>query len=129
MRGFAPQLLLAILLAAGPLALTAKAQPVQIAAPAATETPFRQTFEQDARTRLRVWGAEIADFTNAAEANGQGQDDAAGVELQAAWAETKTQERNLELASRGDWEVARTTFSQASRRLEDALDKAHARLD
>jgi hypothetical protein len=127
MRGFALPLLLGTLLAAG--TLPAVAQPTQIAAPVMAETPYRQTYEQDARTRLRVWGRELADFNKAAEAKGKGLDDEAGAELNTAWIATKAEERNLEVASTDQWESSRTTFDHASRRFEDALDRARSHLD
>jgi hypothetical protein len=127
MRGFTLPLLLGTMLAAG--TLPAMAQPVQIAAPTTAETPFRQTYEQDARTRLRVWDRELAEFNRTAEAQGRGLDDEAGSELNTAWTETKLEEQKLEVASTDQWESSRTTFDHASRRFEDALDRARSHLD
>jgi hypothetical protein len=127
MRGFALPLVLGTLLATG--TLPAVAQPVRVAAPATAETPYRQTFEQDARTRLRVWGADVADFNKAAEAKGRRRDDAAGAELNAAWTEIRAEDQKLEIAGAGEWEAARATFDHASRRFEDALGRAHSELD
>jgi hypothetical protein len=127
MRVFALPFVLGTLLAAG--MLPAAAQPTQIAAQVAAETPYRQTYEQDARTRLRVWGRELADLNKTAEAKGNSLDDEAGSELNRAWTETKAEEQKLEVASTDQWENSRTTFDHASRRFEDALDKARSRLD
>jgi hypothetical protein len=127
MRRFALPLVLGTLLAAG--TLPAVAQQARVAPPASAQSPYRQTFEQDARARLRVWGADLADVNKRAVAEGKRQDRAAGAELNSAWTETRAEEKNLEVAGTDEWEAARTTFDNASRRFEDALNRAHSAVD
>ena len=127
MRGFALPFLLGTLLAAG--AGPTLAQPVQVAAPAAsTETPYRQTFEADARARLRVWSDEISDFNSRADAAGTTTDNAAGAELNTAWADTKVEEEKLEVAGADTWEQARATYDHAAQHFQTTLDRARAAL-
>jgi hypothetical protein len=123
MRGFALPFLLGTLLASG--AGPALAQPVPVAASAAsTETPYRQTFEADARARLRLWSDAVTDFNSKADAT----DSAAGAELNTAWAETKAEEAKLEIAGADTWENARTTYDHAAQRFQTALDRARSAL-
>ncbi len=127
MRGFALPLLLGTLLAGG--AGPALAQSAQAAAPAAsTETPYRQTFESDARARLRVWSDEISDFNSKADATGTETDNAAGAALKTAWAETKAEEQKLEIAGADTWEHARATYDQAAEHFQTKLNRARAAL-
>jgi hypothetical protein len=131
MRGIALSFVLGTVLAAG--TLPAVAQPVQAAAPVTaktgTETPYRQTYEEDARTRLRVWGQEVTAFNKKTEAKGRSQDNEAGSELNIAWTETKAEERKMEVAGADDWESVRTSFDHASHRFEDALGRARSDID
>ncbi len=127
MRGFALPLLIGTLLAGG--AGPALAQPVQAAAPAAsTETPYRQTFEADARARLRVWSDEVGAFNSRADATGTATDNAVGAALTTAWADTKAQEQKLEVAGADTWEQARATYDHAAAQFQTTLDRARAAL-
>jgi hypothetical protein len=115
--------MLGTLLAGG--AGPALAQPVLAAAPAAgTETPYRQTFEADARARLRVWSDEITAFDNKVDATGTATDSAAGQDLDTAWAETKAEEQKLEVAAADKWEDARITYDHAAQHFQATLDRA-----
>jgi hypothetical protein len=128
MRGVALPLLFGMLLAGG--AGPALAQPVHVAAaPAAgAETPYRQTFEADARARLRVWSDEISDFNSKADAAGAATDNAVGAALNTAWADTKAQEQKLETAGADTWDHARATYDQAAQHFQTTLDRARAAL-
>jgi len=127
MRGIALSLAFGTMIAAG--TLPAAAQPVPVTARTGTQTPYRQTYEEDARARLRVWAGEVTAFNKTAEAKGRDQDNAAGSDLNVAWTEAKAEERKMEVAGADDWESVRTTFDNASHRFEDALDRARAAID
>jgi hypothetical protein len=120
MRGFVLPLVLGTLVVSG--ALPAIAQPVP-------ETPFRHDFVADAQARMRVWGRDVNSFNRSAEATGRAQDSAAGAELNTAWTQAKAEEQKLEVASADQWEGARTSFDDASRRFRVALDRAQPHVD
>jgi hypothetical protein len=130
MRAITLPILFGTLLAAG--TLPALAQPAQVATPvavgASTKTPYRQTFEADARARLRVWSSEITDFNSKAEATGTATDNEAGAALTTAWAETKAEEAKLEIAGADSWETARATYDDAAEHFQTALDRARSAL-
>ena len=127
MRAIALSVLLGTAMTVG--AISAVAQPVQVAAPVKADTgggsQNNETYIQAARDRIRRWGQEVTDFDKKADpANGKIQTD-----LDAAWAKTNTEEGKLETATAKEWTRIKASFDRASGDLEDALQRARVRLD
>jgi glutamine synthetase len=123
MQRFALSFLLATAMLVG--ALSAVAQPVQVAAPVKSDTGDYQTYVQAARERIRLWEQEVTDFDKKADAKGG----KLGTDVNTAWARTKAEEDKLETATADDWKRAKASFDHASSDLEDALQRARVRLD
>jgi hypothetical protein len=127
MRAIALSVLLGTAMTVG--ALSAAAQPAQVAAPVKSDTDGgskdNQTYIQTARERIRLWGQEVADFDKKTDAKGGNLQ----THLDAAWAKTKAEEGKLETATASDWKRVKASFDRATSDLEDALQRERVRLD
>jgi hypothetical protein len=127
MRAIALSVLLGTAMTVG--AISAVAQPVQVAAPVKADTggvsQDNETYIQAARDRIRRWGQEVTDFDKKADIPGGNPQ----TDLDAAWAKTKAEEGKLETATADEWKGVKASFDHASGDLEDALQRARVRLE
>jgi len=97
--------------------------PVRLAAGSNATTADRDTYTQQARDKMPEWQRKLHDFSEKAKTKGQEAGNAAGNDLNAAWAKTQAEAHKLQTATAEGWESAKASYEKASRELADTWDK------
>jgi hypothetical protein len=83
----------------------------------------RGTYIQRARREVEKWRQKLHDFSGSARAKATGANKAALDDLTGAWTRTEAASRRLEHAGADDWQIAKTSYKTASRKLVLAWHK------
>jgi len=84
----------------------------------------RATYIQGVRHEVEEWRQKLHDFSDSAQAKATEANKAALDDLSKAWTRTEAASRRLENAGADDWQIAKTSYKTASRKLVLAWHKA-----
>lgn len=88
-------------------------------------TADQDTYVREAQDKMKEWQHKLHDLRETAEAKGKGAGDAAGSDLNTAWAQCQAASRKLQTAGAEGWESAKADFETASHSLAEAWYKVH----
>ncbi len=83
----------------------------------------RATYIQGARREVEEWRQKLHDLSDGARAKATEANKAALDDLTRAWTRTEAASRKLETAGADDWQIAKTSYKTASRKLVLAWHK------